>query len=172
MSTPQAPIPSTSTSTSAPHAAAPSSSNDDGEQLAISVAAGSSETDTEKTPAVAALPEQDVAPDGGYGWVVVACVFMINAHTWGINSVCHSPSPSSLPQKPHYKTNKLTPHQSYGVFLSYYLQHGFFPGASPLDYAFVGGLSIAMSQVVSPPATLLIRPVSYTHLTLPTICSV
>jgi hypothetical protein len=29
---------------------------------------------------------QDV-PDGGYGWVCVACVFWINAHTWGINSV-------------------------------------------------------------------------------------
>jgi hypothetical protein len=33
-------------------------------------------------------------PDGGYGWVCVACVFWINAHTWGINSVstmfsCH-----------------------------------------------------------------------------------
>ena len=26
-------------------------------------------------------------PDGGYGWVCVACVFLINAHTWGVNSV-------------------------------------------------------------------------------------
>lgn len=31
--------------------------------------------------------EDDVPPDGGYGWVVVACAFWINAHTWGINSV-------------------------------------------------------------------------------------
>lgn len=30
---------------------------------------------------------QDIAPDGGYGWVCTACVFMINAHTWGVNSV-------------------------------------------------------------------------------------
>ncbi|KAL9116627.1 MAG: hypothetical protein Q9187_006849 [Circinaria calcarea] len=30
---------------------------------------------------------QDVPPDGGYGWVCVACVFMVNAHTWGLNSV-------------------------------------------------------------------------------------
>ena len=30
---------------------------------------------------------QDVPPDGGYGWVCVACCFWINAHTWGINSV-------------------------------------------------------------------------------------
>lgn len=36
-----------------------------------------------------AVPEEriDVIPDGGYGWVCVACCFLINAHTWGINSV-------------------------------------------------------------------------------------
>lgn len=31
--------------------------------------------------------QEDIPPDGGYGWVVTACVFIINAHTWGINSV-------------------------------------------------------------------------------------
>lgn len=31
--------------------------------------------------------DQAAPPDGGYGWVCVACVFWINAHTWGINSV-------------------------------------------------------------------------------------
>ncbi|OBT84632.1 hypothetical protein VE02_05476 [Pseudogymnoascus sp. 03VT05] len=123
-----------SPSTEKPHTAANAA---DADQLTTYPADNlSSTTDTEKTPVglapLAAVPEPDVAPDGGYGWVVVACVFMINAHTWGINS-------------------------SYGVFLSYYLQHGFFPGASPLEYAFVGGLSIAMSQVVSPLATYLIR---------------
>ena len=30
------------------------------------------------------------ATDGGYGWVCVACVFFVNAHTWGLNSVCTS----------------------------------------------------------------------------------
>lgn len=34
-----------------------------------------------------AKEEVDVPPDGGYGWICVACVFWINAHTWGINSV-------------------------------------------------------------------------------------
>lgn len=33
----------------------------------------------------------DEPPDGGYGWVCVACVFLLNAHTWGINSVETSP---------------------------------------------------------------------------------
>ena len=36
--------------------------------------------------------EQHILPDGGYGWVCVACVFWINAHTWGINSVSSSGS--------------------------------------------------------------------------------
>lgn len=30
-------------------------------------------------------------PEGGYGWVCVAATFLINAHTWGINSVYKSP---------------------------------------------------------------------------------
>lgn len=29
----------------------------------------------------------DAPPDGGYGWVCVACVFFINMSTWGLNSV-------------------------------------------------------------------------------------
>ena len=34
------------------------------------------------------VTREDVPPDGGYGWVCTACVFLINAHTWGVNSVC------------------------------------------------------------------------------------
>ena len=60
----------------------------------------------------------DKPPDGGYGWVCVACTFFINAHTWGINS-------------------------SYGVFLAYYLASDYYPGASALEFAFIGGLSIS-----------------------------
>jgi hypothetical protein len=30
---------------------------------------------------------EDVPPNGGYGWVCTLCVFLINAHTWGVNSV-------------------------------------------------------------------------------------
>lgn len=31
--------------------------------------------------------ESSEPPDGGYGWLVTVCVALINAHTWGINSV-------------------------------------------------------------------------------------
>lgn len=32
-------------------------------------------------------PDYDV-PNGGYGWVCALSVFLINAHTWGVNAVC------------------------------------------------------------------------------------
>lgn len=35
----------------------------------------------------AARAEVADVQDGGYGWVCVVCVFLINAHTWGVNSV-------------------------------------------------------------------------------------
>lgn len=47
----------------------------------------SSHQNTQKCDNMEAKYKEDVIPDGGYGWVCVACVFWINAHTWGINSV-------------------------------------------------------------------------------------
>jgi MFS family permease len=79
-------------------------------------------------------------PNGGYGWIVTLCVALINAHTWGINS-------------------------SYGVFLAHYLSTDTFPGATYLQYAFVGGLSISCAMLVSPLATLSTRYFG-THVTL------
>ncbi|KAF2002898.1 MFS general substrate transporter [Amniculicola lignicola CBS 123094] len=76
--------------------------------------------------------EVDVPPNGGYGWVMVGCCFVLNAHTWGLNS-------------------------SYGVFLAHYLANSTFPGATRLHYAFVGGLSISQALIVSPIATLTTR---------------
>ncbi|KAL3420712.1 major facilitator superfamily transporter [Phlyctema vagabunda] len=75
----------------------------------------------------------DVPPDGGIqAWLCVGSVALINAHTWGINS-------------------------SYGIFLSHYLTQNTFPGATSLEYAFVGGLSISMALLVSPMATICVR---------------
>ena len=41
----------------------------------------------EVNPPQDAVLIEDVPPDGGYGWICTACVFMLNAHSWGINSV-------------------------------------------------------------------------------------
>ena len=40
----------------------------------------------------------DVPPDGGYGWVVTSCVFLINANTWGVNSVGNEESGEKMLQ--------------------------------------------------------------------------
>ena len=74
----------------------------------------------------------DEPPDGGYGWVCVACTFFINAHTWGINS-------------------------SYGVFLAYYLEKNYYPNATAIEFAFIGGLSISQALAISPLATYITR---------------
>ncbi|KAF4967883.1 hypothetical protein FZEAL_10469 [Fusarium zealandicum] len=73
-------------------------------------------------------------PNGGYGWVCCACVATINGHTWGLNS-------------------------SYGVFLAHYLADDTFPGATSLEYAFVGSLSISCALLISPIATVLVREI-------------
>lgn len=74
--------------------------------------------------------------EGGYGWVCVACTFLMNAHTWGINA-------------------------AYGVFLAYYLSSNVFPGTSSLEYAFIGGLSMSCAMLIAPLATYLCQRVSH-----------
>ena len=118
-----------------------------------STAAPMIEKSDNKTPSPAAPATEDQAeslrapqqspqqpPNGGYGWVCTVCVALINAHTWGINS-------------------------SYGVFLAHYLSTDTYPGATYLQYAFIGGLSISCAMLVSPLATLSTRYFG-THVTL------
>ncbi|RTE73717.1 hypothetical protein BHE90_011850 [Fusarium euwallaceae] len=71
---------------------------------------------------------QEIMHDGGYGWVCVFAVFMLNAHTWGIST-------------------------SYSVFLAHYRQASTLQGASSLHYAFVGGLQFSQAFMISPLAT-------------------
>ncbi|OCL09009.1 hypothetical protein AOQ84DRAFT_275211, partial [Glonium stellatum] len=71
-------------------------------------------------------------PDGGYGWVCVACVFTINDFTWGVVAW-------------------------YGVFPAPYLTHGIFPEATSLHYAFIGGLDFGVSMLVASPVTYITR---------------
>jgi hypothetical protein len=59
-------------------------------------------------------------PNGGYGWVCTFCAFMITVHTWGVSS-------------------------AWGVPLAHCLLHSTFPGATHMDYALIGGLSISLA---------------------------
>ncbi|EFQ34648.1 major facilitator superfamily transporter [Colletotrichum graminicola] len=97
-----------------------------------SSAADNEKNDDSSKNATVQQPRDDVEfKEGGYGWVVVGCVFLTNAHTWGLNS-------------------------SYAVFLAYYLHSGAFPGASPIELAFVGGLSFSVALLSSPIVTFCI----------------
>ncbi|KAF9883919.1 hypothetical protein FE257_002662 [Aspergillus nanangensis] len=71
---------------------------------------------------------EDVPPNGGYGWVCTFCCFMTNVHTWGVNS-------------------------SWGVILAHFLSDSTYPNAGHLEYAFIGGLSIAMCMLIGPVVT-------------------
>ncbi|TKY90129.1 hypothetical protein EX895_000127 [Sporisorium graminicola] len=70
--------------------------------------------------------------EGGYGWVNVVCIIFVNATTWGVNT-------------------------TFGVYFSYYLQHDYFTGATPMRYAYVGGLSVSACMLAAPVSNLLWR---------------
>ena len=53
--------------------------------------------------------------------------------------------------------NTADTNQSYGVFLAHYLANNTYPGATYLEYAFVGGLSISQALLISPLATITTR---------------
>lgn len=73
-------------------------------------------------------------PDGGYGWVCTVAAATINAHSWGFNS-------------------------AYAIFLAHYLKYNTFPGATPLQYALVGSLSLTCLMLTSPVATFAVGKV-------------
>ncbi|ERT00272.1 MFS transporter (Mch2) [Sporothrix schenckii 1099-18] len=98
-------------------------------EAAAAVAAGT--TGVEPPIEVPTEAPAEEFKEGGYGWVVVLAVFLLNAHTWGVNS-------------------------AYAVFLAYYLNNDAFPGASAIEYAFVGGLSISIALLVSPLSTVCV----------------
>ncbi|KAK0754032.1 major facilitator superfamily domain-containing protein [Schizothecium vesticola] len=104
-----------------PHASTPAPSEKTSGKASVS---NESPIDTDSS-------EVEEFKEGGYGWVVVASVLLVNAHTWGLNS-------------------------SFAIFLAYYLRTGIIQGATPMTFAFVGGLSISMALLTSPLATVCI----------------
>jgi MFS family permease len=91
---------------------------------------GENNTNTE-SPTLAQPPAIN-SQDGGYGWVVVVCSMLINAHTYGLVA-------------------------AYGVVLSYYLKTDYFPGTTVTTYAFIGGLQLSQAVLTAPLATYLVR---------------
>jgi hypothetical protein len=93
----------------------------------------SSRAEAEDTEQSRVTADTDATPpDGGYGWVCVACTFTINCFTWGMVS-------------------------TYGVYLADYLSNDTFPEARPLDYAFVVGLSFGAAMLAAPFVTVIVR---------------
>ncbi|KAL7928362.1 MFS general substrate transporter [Trichoderma chlorosporum] len=78
--------------------------------------------------------EEDDMKDGGYGWVIVIAVGLILAHSFGINSM-------------------------FGVFLAFDLKSNTYPGATPLQFAFIGGLCFSIAFLVPPLSSILHRTV-------------
>lgn len=78
----------------------------------------------------------DPPPDGGYGWVCCMCVVVMNFCTWG-------------------------PNTCYGIFLSYYLSTGYFKGATPTDYALIGGLMLGLTLFLLPLSAMCMNKFGY-----------
>lgn len=95
-------------------------------------AAQEKEVDLSTTTNVHLSDSQFTIREGGYGWVNVVCSIFLNAVTWGVNT-------------------------TFGVYFSYYLQHDYFTGATPMRYAYIGGLSVASCMLVAPFVNLLWR---------------
>ncbi|ETI24118.1 hypothetical protein G647_03487 [Cladophialophora carrionii CBS 160.54] len=77
-------------------------------------------------------PAYDPTEEPRYGWVVCIAMHLINGFTWGIIA-------------------------SYGVYLSYYIDHDIFSGASDLDYTFIGGVNFACAMLSGPIVNVCIR---------------
>ncbi|KAF7563447.1 hypothetical protein G7046_g695 [Stylonectria norvegica] len=86
--------------------------------------------DTEMTNLAVIEP---ILPNGGYAWVCTLSVFLINAHTWGINS-------------------------SWAVIMAHLLKTNYIR-ASHLEFALVGGFSISQALMISPLANTLCKRV-------------
>jgi len=101
----------------------------------------------------------DEPPEGGYGWVVCGAVALINGFTWGVAAVSLLYAQRWIMRWLQHVTLTCKTSQSYGVYLSYYLSSSHFPTATPMDYAFIGGLIFGCALLFSPLWTILTREV-------------
>ena len=94
----------------------------------------------------------DSIPDGGYGWVVIACLVGTNSVTWGQLSSFLSILLLMM---------MIGINTTYGVYSSYYLAHNHFAGGSTMRYAWVGGTGPAFALLFAPLANYLSKRFSF-----------
>lgn len=80
--------------------------------------------------------QPEVQFDCGYAWVVLAAGTLINAFSWGASG-------------------------SFGVFLATFLDTNKYPGATRINFAFVGGLQFGVGLMVSPLVIQVIQKAPY-----------
>lgn len=86
------------------------------------------------------VKEPEEKQDVGYAWVMVFATFLFLFSTWGVNS-------------------------AFGIYFSEYLKNDTFPGASRVDYAFIGGISFGIG-LFSGPLVNYVHGILGTHLTI------
>lgn len=106
----------------------------EGAEVTMSDAANAATLEQANAVQDAVVQPVELPPDGDYGWVVAGALSLINFLTWGVAA-------------------------SYGVYISHYLATDYFPGATPLDYALIGGLEFGVAMIISPLCTVLTREV-------------
>ncbi|KAK6464456.1 monocarboxylate transporter [Scheffersomyces coipomensis] len=82
----------------------------------------SSQTATTTTPID---PDDDPNINGGYAWVILACIFTISCCSWGGNS-------------------------SFAVYFAYYETHNLYPTATVIDFAAIGGITFGVGIFCAP----------------------
>lgn len=100
------------------------------EKVADQPSPENSSSDIEKSPVSSSDDDEFQIPDGGYGWLVVLAVFLINANTWGANS-------------------------GFSIYLAHYLEDGTFSGGDKYDYALIGGMSFGIGLILAPGVNVL-----------------
>ncbi|OWB59453.1 hypothetical protein B5S29_g310 [[Candida] boidinii] len=68
--------------------------------------------------------------DKGYCWVIAICTCLLFVSTWGSSA-------------------------GYGVFLGFFLRENNFPGATAVDFAFVGSIILCLAQALAPLVMLI-----------------
>ncbi|OWB60057.1 hypothetical protein B5S29_g924 [[Candida] boidinii] len=85
----------------------------------------------DETVVSSTINEDNLPPvDKGYAWVMCISVFLMLLATWGSSS-------------------------AYGVFLSYFISNNYYPEATAVDFAIIGGLVLCLAQALSTIAVLL-----------------